>query len=157
MIEAWRLDRAKRSQAESFSGDGAAVGGGRWNRREIRAVYASDSLALAALEKFVNTQKDGRYAALVSYRIVIPSSVSIDRPRIDQLPRNWRVQPFPPETQDFGTAWLRKCLKAVLFVPSTVVPSECNLLLNPEHPDFIKIKILSRERFAFDSRMWKQE
>lgn len=155
MIEAWRLDKAKRSRIESFSGDGAMIAGGRWNHPGIRAVYASAGLALAALEKFVHTQEEGRRMALVSYRIGIPSSVPIDRPRLDQLPRNWRAQSAPAETRDFGTTWLRRRAKAVLLVPSALVPAECNLMLNPEHPDFAKIKILSREFFAFDPRMWK--
>ncbi|NNN06131.1 MAG: RES family NAD+ phosphorylase [Elusimicrobia bacterium] len=155
MIRAWRLDKAKRTQAESFSGEGARLSGGRWNRAGARAVYASESLALAALEKFVHTQEEGRRMALVAYGLEIPESVAVDRPRLERLPPNWRAQPAPAETQDFGAAWLIRREKAVLLIPSIIVPSEYNLLLNPEHRDFAKIKIISRVAFAFDSRLWK--
>jgi RES domain-containing protein len=155
VITAWRLDKAKRSQAESFSGDGAQIAGGRWNRKGFRAVYLSESLALAALERFVHTQEEGRKIALVAYEIEIPSSVKVDRPSLEDLPKNWQSQPAPAEAQDFGTAWLEKGSRAVLFVPSAIVPGERNLLLNPEHGDFRKIRIVSRTPFTFDQRMWK--
>ncbi|HXS99642.1 MAG TPA: RES family NAD+ phosphorylase [Elusimicrobiota bacterium] len=155
MISGWRLDKAKRSQGESFSGDGAQLAGGRWNRRGVRAVYLSESLALAALERFVHTQEEGRQVALVSYKVEIPSSVKVDRPNLEDLPKNWKLQPAPVEVQDFGTAWLKKGARAVLLVPSAVVPSERNLLLNPEHEDFRKIRVGSRIPFTIDPRMWK--
>lgn len=45
---------------------------------------------------------------------------------------------------------------AVLCVPSIVVPSEYNYLLNPPHPEFSRIQIAKPEPFAFDPRMWKR-
>jgi RES domain-containing protein len=155
VISGWRLDKAKRLQAESFSGDGAQLAGGRWNQRGFRAVYLSESLALAALERFVHTQEEGRDIALAAYKVEIPDSVKVDRPALEDLPANWRRQPAPVEAQDFGTAWLRKSSRAVLFVPSAIVPSERNLLLNPEHDDFRRIRIGVRVPFTFDPRMWK--
>ena len=53
MIRAWRIDKAKRSAASSFSGDGARLVAGRWNSKGRVVVYAASSLSLAALEKFV--------------------------------------------------------------------------------------------------------
>lgn len=155
MKHAWRLDKAKRTQAESFSGDGAQISGGRWNHKGVRAVYASETLALAALEKFVHTQGEGRNISLVSYRIEIPETMAVDRFTISQLPLNWRQEPAPRQTQDLGSGWLKKRTKAALMVPSVIVPSEYNLVFNPEHPDFAKIRIIPGEAFGFDSRMWK--
>lgn len=155
MTEAWRLDKAARSREESFSGLGAQIAGGRWNRKGVAAVYASETLALAALEKFVHTQPEARRMELVSYRLEIPDPVRIDRARPDRLPKNWRDHPAPPETEEFGTEWLLKRSAAVLLVPSVIVPGESNLLINPSHPDFSRIKIAERKPFAFDARMWK--
>lgn len=155
MTFAWRLDKAKRGQRESFSGDGAQISGGRWNHRGVRAVYASQSLALAALEKFVHTQSEGWHVALVVYQIEIPGTVETDRRETQDLPPNWREEPAPKETKDAGTAWLRKNCAAVLRVPSIIIPGEYNFVLNPVHPHFRRIKILSREPFGFDPRMWK--
>lgn len=44
---------------------------------------------------------------------------------------------------------------AVLAVPSVIIPQETNYLLNPQHPDFKKIKIGKPEDFGFDPRLLK--
>jgi hypothetical protein len=36
-----------------------------------------------------------------------------------------------------------------------VIPHEQNVLLNPLHPDFPRIKLHDAELFSFDPRMWK--
>lgn len=38
-------------------------------------------------------------------------------------------------------------------VPSAIVPSEFNLLLNPRHKDFDLVKIASAEPFVYDQRL----
>jgi RES domain-containing protein len=40
-------------------------------------------------------------------------------------------------------------------VPSVIVPSEYNYLLNPDHPDFALITMAEAIPFTFDQRMWK--
>lgn len=155
MTSAWRLDNAKRARDESFSGEGARSFGGRWNRKGVPAVYLSDSLALAALEKFVHSQADGKRIALVSYKLELPDSIRIDRPGLKDLPSNWRQEPPSQEAQDFGTAWLNERGSAVLMLPSVLIPRENNFMLNPAHADFGKIRISIQEPFSFDSRMWK--
>jgi RES domain-containing protein len=51
----WRICRL-RYVAEAASGEGTRLYGGRWNRRGVRVVYVSTSLALAAVETFVNLE-----------------------------------------------------------------------------------------------------
>jgi RES domain-containing protein len=41
----------------------------------------------------------------------------------------------------------------VLALPSVIIPSESNFLLNPAHPDFKKISIGKPEPFVFDLRL----
>ena len=55
----------------------------------------------------------------------------------------------------YGSAWLRRARTAVLEVPSVIVPSERNYLLNPRHPDFARLRIGRPTPFVFDPRMWK--
>ncbi len=55
----------------------------------------------------------------------------------------------------YGSAWLRANRTAVLEVPSAIVPSEKNFLLNPKHPEFHRIRIGRALPFVFDPRMWK--
>jgi RES domain-containing protein len=55
---AWRLVKKKHA-ADVLSGEGARLGGGRWNHVGIPVVYVSETLSLAALELFVHfTGKD---------------------------------------------------------------------------------------------------
>lgn len=120
-------------------------------------MYASQTLALAALENFVHTQSEGWNIALVAYQIEIPRSIKIARRETSELPSNWRDEPACEETKDLGTEWLRKTGAAVLRVPSIIIPTEYNFVLNPAHPHFQRIKILAQEPFVFDPRMWKSK
>jgi hypothetical protein len=52
-----------------------------------------------------------------------------------------------------GTKWATGKRSAVLGVPSVVIPSELNFLLNPEHPDFSKIEIGNPKPVGWDPRL----
>jgi RES domain-containing protein len=119
-------------------------------------VYASESLALAALEYLVNVDAETAPGDLVAIAAVIPDSLAIRRVSAGELPKNWRGFPAPPELALLGTKWSDSLKTAVLQVPSVVVPQESNLVLNPRHPDFSKIIVRDRLPFAFDSRAWKR-
>lgn len=156
MIRAWRIDKAKRSQAESFSGEGARLYPGRWNSGARRLVYTASSLSLAALEKFVHMGEDGRNIRFASYEIEIPDRVNVARWGISDLPPNWDIHPASGVTQAKGDAWLASNASAVLILPSVVTPGEANILLNPEHGDFQYLRISNAAPFSFDPRLWKK-
>lgn len=42
-------------------------------------------------------------------------------------------------------------------MPSVVVPQERNLLLNPAHPEFLRVRLLDAQSFHFDERLLKQK
>jgi RES domain-containing protein len=69
------------------------------------------------------------------------------------LPSDWSEEPPPPSSQAIGDLWVRKAPSAVLEIPSVIIPSETNYLINPKHPDFHKIHIGKPVPFAFDSRL----
>jgi RES domain-containing protein len=68
------------------------------------------------------------------------------------LPDDWRTTPETNSTREIGTKWVAEGRSAVLAVPSVVVPSEFNYLLNPAHPDFSKIKIGKPKPIDWDPR-----
>jgi RES domain-containing protein len=70
-----------------------------------------------------------------------------------KLPANWRDNPSPLGLLAMGDAWVASRSSAVLEVPSDVVESESNYLLNPEHPDFASLLIEPLRPFAFDRRL----
>lgn len=156
MTKAWRIVRKKRLP-DAFTGDGARLGGGRWNYPGTPVVYASESLSLAALELYVHfTRHDIKLSkSLFAIPIDIPGSLKAVEVLIKDLPPDWRVSPPSFSTKDIGTEWVQKSRSAILRVPSAVIPEEYNLMLNPKHGDFIKIRIGKPRPFTLDKRMWK--
>ncbi len=154
MTPAWRI--VKKTQAdEAFSGKGARLFGGRWNRRGSAVIYTADTLSLAALEYIFHLGPAMAFIPLVSFRVEIPKRVSIEILEESTLPQGWRVEPPPFATRQMGTDWAAGGATAVLQVPSALIPAQHNLILNSEHPDFPKIKLFGPDIFRFDSRMWK--
>lgn len=149
---AWRIDKLKWA-AQSFSGMGAAMEGGRWNPPEARVVYLSKHLSMAAMEKLVHLPKP--LSGTVAF-VKIPvwfGTVAVEKWDVDALPEDWWVKPVPISSQRLGAAWLREGRTAVLQVPSAIIFEESNFLLNPLHPDFSRIKIGNPEPFSFDPRL----
>lgn len=154
MTTVWRI--VKKNQAgEAFSGKGARLFGGRWNLRGAAVVYTADTLSLAALEYFVHLGPAMAGVELVSFRAEIPKRVTIEELAVATLPAGWREEPPPTFTRQLGSDWAAGGATAVLRVPSALIPAEHNFIINPEHPDFPKIKITGPDTFRFDSRMWK--
>ena len=83
----------------------------------------------------------------------IPKAVTIDRIRVEDLPADWRDVAAREKLQVIGTKWAVKQSAAVLAVPSAVVPSEINYLLNPLHPDFRRIKTGRPQKVMTDPRL----
>ena len=63
--------------------------------------------------------------------------------------------PAPPALATIGERWLRESRSSVLSVPSVIIPTELNFILNPAHEDFRKPVVSPSEPFSFDPRMWK--
>ena len=50
------------------------------------------------------------------------------------LPATWDAIPAGQASVGFGSEWLRSRRSTVLLVPSVIVPEECCVLINPQHP-----------------------
>lgn len=151
IITAWRIVKTKRA-ADAFDAEGARLAGGRWNSPGSPVVYTSDSAALATLEILVHI---GRSSVLTAY-CLIPCTFDDDLvARLDRtrLPRNWHSYPAPPELQLIGDAWTKRAASAVLEVPSAIIATESNYLLNPQHQDFSAIRVDDPQPFEFDVRL----
>jgi RES domain-containing protein len=115
----------------------------------------STSLFLAALEYLVHVDTDLAPDDLIAVPADIPGELAIQHVSPGDLPRNWRRHPGPEALRDLGSAWAAAGSTAVLAVPSSVIPQERNYLLNPNHPDFRRIRAGEPEPFAFDPRLLK--
>jgi len=151
-MRVWRICKAAHAAA-AFTGEGALLYPGRWHHAGTIVVYCSESRALAALEQLVHVHRNRLPPNFVCFEVVIPDEVSITAVRVEALPVEWHRQPGPPELRELGTRWADAAESAVLEVPSAVVPEEHNFLLNPRHPDFVRLAIRDPEPFPFDERL----
>ncbi len=149
-MRVWRIC-SRRHRA--FDGKGARLHGGRWNLPGVAIVYTSQSLSLAVLEQLVHVHPDLTPRDWVAVPAEIPDGVRIETIDVGDLPTNWREYPAPHGVQRIGTRWAESCRCAALWVPSVVVPEERNLLLNPTHADFRRIRIGEPRPFHLDARL----
>jgi len=117
-------------------------------------VYASTSLALAAVETFVNLEPNLQPKDLVSIEGEIPEELGIGRLDPKTLPADWHKTRHE-SLRRFGDEWIRAGQTMALSVPSAVIRGEWNVLLNPAHGDFHKVKFGVPMPFDFDARMFR--
>jgi len=149
----WRICR-QRYAAVAYAGEGARLYGGRWNSKGIKVVYTSTSLALAAVEMFVNLEPKLRPDDLVTIEAEVPDEVRTERLDVKSLPRDW-YQSRDESLRAYGDRWILNATSTALYVPSAAIRGEWNVLLNPDHPDFARLKFQKPRPFEFDLRMFR--
>jgi len=145
----YRIGKTRHSR--DLSGEGARLHGGRWNHILVPCVYTSSSRALAVLEFTVNVNIDDIPRALSITTIEIPDSIT--ELKLSEIPGDWNRCPSPTSTKDMGSKLLKDAATPILKLPSVIIPSEFNYLLNPAHPDSAKFKIIAVEDFVYDIRI----
>ncbi len=141
MIQAWRVCRAPFAD---LLGEGARRYGGRWNSPGLPVVYLAEHPALAVLE--VRVHLDLPPDLLPDDYVLMPVELPDEPPEV--------ATDLPVDPRSFGDGWLRSGRTAVLQVPSALVPSASNLLLNPRHPSASTAKAGPPQPFQFDARLW---
>jgi RES domain-containing protein len=126
--------------------------GGRWNSPGVPLVYVAESRALATLEILAGLQSRSTLEAYVLIEVAFAESL-VEELQPESIPDEWRISPPRPETQAIGDRWVREARSAALRVPSVLVPTEFNFLLNPAHPEFGAIEIHEPTPFKLDPRL----
>ncbi len=137
------------------SGEGAKRFGGRWNPVGIPAVYAAESRALCVLERLVHLVRLPIDEAFTE--IHIPDDVSTATVDPCDLPEGWDNPVETSATQLVGGEILADGKAAVIRVPSIVVPGECCVILNPNHPEFKLIRFEPPIPFRYDHRLRRRD
>ena len=151
IVTAWRIVKGKNA-ASAFTGQGARLAGGRWNSPGVAVIYVAGSASLAMLEMLVHLQGQELLSRYVLFEVTFDRKLVADV-KVKDLPRSWRKSPPPGAAQHIGDAWVAGGRSAVLRVPSVIVPTEANYLLNPSHPDFARIAIGLQQAMKFDRRL----
>lgn len=143
---------ASKSYIRDLSGTGALLHGGRWNSKGVRMLYTSHSLSLAALEIIANTSGNQLNNNLYCIELEFPDHLKVDI--LNPLPENWNKFPCSADSVNEGNKFIEKgglCLK----VPSAIISTEFNFLLNPLHDDFIQVKFLDARPLILDQRLFQ--
>lgn len=150
----WRV-----STHPTFDGEGARRFGGRWNRPGTSVIYCAATLALAMLELLMRLDRDVAPPEVVAYYADVPDEVATERVDAEALPGDWWRYPAPQHLQDLGSSWAASLSSLLLYVPSVVlgvspqlVAGDRNVVVNPRHPDFPRVRARS-VRLRLDPRL----
>ncbi|MFS8082715.1 MAG: RES family NAD+ phosphorylase [Ginsengibacter sp.] len=136
--------------AEDISGTGSKLYGGRWNPVGISMLYTSQYISLALLEVLARMS---RHTIPDSYTLIsleIPD-VPTAKLNLNKLKKGWEGDLL--YSQGIGEDFIKDNQFSCLQVPSAIVAQEHNLLFNPNHKDFKKIKIIKTELLNIDKRL----
>ncbi|MEQ9098560.1 MAG: RES family NAD+ phosphorylase [Imperialibacter sp.] len=147
-MRVFRITLAKFSTSLYASGFAA-----RWNSKGTFVIYSAESRSLACLENLVHRSGEGLDAGFRVMNIDIPDDLAIDRVVLNDLPVNWKEFSQQVSTRIIGDKWVTNGTAAVLKVPSALILQEFNYILNPNHREFTRIKLISSDKFSFDRRL----
>jgi len=142
-----------RKHSSDISGTGAAIYPGRWNKKGTPVLYAGESKEIALLETIVHSPPM-LIPEMDLLTIEIPDG-SITTIEIPDLPRNWSKYPAPVILAEIGGRWAMEGNTIALKVPSCIISSSNNYILNCNHQEYQKVKILDHSPFYFDPRLIK--
>ena len=152
-MKVYRIEREKYLDI-TLQGNGASMSiGYRWNSFNTKLVYTAESRALATLEVSVHLDLSEDLPTDRFYvEIEIPEEISILEVNLADLPDDWDAKPPTITTQIIGDDFVNYNEAAILKVPSSIVPQEFNYLINPNHKEANKIRIINSTRMFFDTR-----
>jgi RES domain-containing protein len=149
-MQIYRLVRAR--YLADFSGEGAAIMGNRWNSKGTKMIYCAANRSLAMAEVAVHLSLNNLPKDYLMMEIEVPSDVRIDE--LNSLPDNWHAFPATSATKLIGDQFILQDVSCLLKVPSAIVHKDYNFLINPNHKEFTKIRILDTYPFPFDLRLF---
>lgn len=137
---------------DDLSGTGAKQYGGRWNDKGTALVYFAGSRAMAVLEVLVHLRPeylDTDYSLAV---FEVPDEpIKLMEPSF--LPKYWQTSSAMEQAKRLGNDFAKENEFLLMQVPSVFVEEEFNFLMNPNHFDAKKVKLISKRTFKFDSRL----
>ncbi len=148
----FRLVKNKWSK-QAFDGEGARRYGGRWNSKGKCCVYLASTPSLALLEIMVHLDDYSLLADYLLFQMAIAGSSLLELDS-DSLADDWNADPAPLSSARIGDEWLLGHSSMALSVPSTIVPNENIILVNPAHVQYSEaLASVIEIDFRADSRL----
>ena len=120
-------------------------------------VYASSSLALAAIELFVHLDPNQQPDDLVYVSATLPAVEPLRSLAEKDLPADWWLVESSSglqATRALGDAWVKAGESLAMEVPSAALRTERNVVINPAHAAMKDLIVAPPEPFVFDARMF---
>ena len=167
--------RLHRKQRPASNYDGSLLYAGRWNPAGTPMLYASSSLSLACLEILVHLNPRQIPVDYVYSKATFePPAGFVQfgylRRRTGEFQEVVGAEAEYLEVTDFrgdlsddnstrraGQSWATQMTSLGLLVPSVIIPTEMNVLLNPLHSAFSNLTWGDPTPFEFDPRLLKPE
>ncbi|MCE7072808.1 RES family NAD+ phosphorylase [Dyadobacter sp. CY327] len=146
-MELFRITRT--IYKDDLTGIGAFHHGGRWNSPGRPMLYASSHRSLAMLEVLVHASRSTPPPDYVVAVLFVPDDI---KSLAAYTVEDWKQD--PQWSKSVGDDWLQDSKSLLLRVPSVVVNSEYNYLINPSHPAASEVKVAHIEPFEFDKRLF---
>jgi RES domain-containing protein len=134
-----------------ISGNGAALFGSRWNSKGIYLLYTSQSISLSILESLVHLKRKEIPPTQYLLYIELPDAKEVAEISYKKIKKGWYEE--LEYTQWIGDQFIQNKQNLFMKVPSAIVPQESNILLNPLHNEFKKVKIIESELLQLDKRL----
>jgi RES domain-containing protein len=157
-MRAWRIATDTPGYtADDLTGAGAKLSGGRWNRPGNAMLYCASNISLAVLETFIHLKAGGLPLNRYLVEFTIPEALWTAARSLPAPPVGWDAIPTGKVSLDEGDAWLKARDSALMIVPSAIVPEECNVLINPLHPDASRIGARKTRKWVYDPRLMRSQ
>ena len=146
-MEVYRITQKK--YADKLKASGAP---NRWNKENEFVIYTSESKSLCILELLANRNGKMKNQDYNILTILIPNKKTHFQ-IIRDLDRDWKSMKNYNILQNIGSDWYKNKNSLVLKIPTVILDTEFNFVINTKHPEFDKVKILSNEPFVWDTRI----
>ena len=142
----------RRYQEDPFFRKGGLQNKSRWAAKGQLVSYAADHLATATLDTLAGVQR----ADLMTEMVYAKAEIDPDHAAVlsdDDLPTGWDALPAPDATRAVGDQWLEAGDRAVLRVPSAVLPESDNYVVNAAHPGASALRVQAVAPLLLDNRV----
>jgi RES domain-containing protein len=138
----WRIGL---KEFPAFDGKGAFNRGGRWNSKGIAAVYCALNVSAARLEVLSHTPIGANHRYFTASSI---EKLSLEKIGAQHLPKGWDGPDYSI-CNVIGDEWLKSGRTLLLQVPSVASPLDYVIVVNPNHPEFRKLKLSAGKKIAW--------
>jgi RES domain-containing protein len=135
-----------------FDATGSRIAPGRWNSPDTPLIYTSERFSTALLEKLVNGA--GVLPPNQHYiEITVPNGVSYEVVDTRKL-IGWD-DAGSSRSREYGSAWVRERRSLLLIAPSVAARLDNNIMINPAHPEFSRLRHSLHHPVYWDTRLFR--